>query len=286
MLRAPRSNTGREWLGWECGKGRGVEGKPAAVMTQQTDTWQRSPAGRSSAGWPRSLDPRPAAHPVTCSMLAWLRVYRMCRWSSTQMSTRAAGRGGCSRSRQVNSRSRLVKQAKAGEAGQGRQRMNKVEDPRGARGAEKRSRLPPKTMRGPPHRQASQRASEQAAELLREGCAPEGEPKRKEGRKEGSSWRRPPVWQTCRQCKGRDGGSRCDERSAGCQSQGSRNTSSTQFTLSHRPAHTRPACMPQPHLLAPFAAPAVPRRVLQLIEVAVCIWGWRVRQWGAESGGW
>lgn len=28
-------------------------------------------------------------------------------------------------------------------------------------------------------------------------CAPEGDPNRKEGKKDGSSWRRPPVWQTC-----------------------------------------------------------------------------------------
>ena len=29
--------------------------------------------------------------PLACSALAWLRVYRKWRWSSTQMSTRAAG---------------------------------------------------------------------------------------------------------------------------------------------------------------------------------------------------
>ena len=38
------------------------------------------------------------SQPLACSTLAWLRVYRMCRWSSTQMSTRAAGAGRLGRS--------------------------------------------------------------------------------------------------------------------------------------------------------------------------------------------
>lgn len=67
--------------------GNRLEGSGSARIA----TWYQHSQALLGAPWegPRWCWPFPSPAP-TCSTLAWLRVYRMCRWSSMQMSTRAA----------------------------------------------------------------------------------------------------------------------------------------------------------------------------------------------------